>query len=165
MNISKKVVLIGHFGVGKSSLLRRFVENSFSENYQVTIGVHIMKKKVSLTPDKDITLVIWDVEGADDFTKYRASYLLGASSFIYVFDLTREATYADLGDNLTLLKEKYSDVPVHIIGNKLDLVDEESTTTALQKENIQHAYLSSAKTGENVELLFNDLAAQLMKKC
>jgi len=163
MSLSKKVILIGHFGVGKSSLLRCFVENSFSENYQVTIGVHIMKKKVTIKDIHDITLIIWDVEGADDFTKYRPSYLLGASAFIYVFDITREPTFADIQSNLELLSEKYPNIPVHIIGNKVDLVDPKEVVVALKAKNIQHAYLSSAKTGENVELLFNDLAAQLLK--
>ena len=163
MNISKKIVLIGHYGVGKSSLLRRFVENSFSENYQVTIGVHIMKKKVSIQDIHDVTLIIWDVEGSDDFTKYRPSYLLGASAFVYVFDLTREPTFAEVQSNLELLSEKHPNVPVHIIGNKVDLVDADDITKTLKEKNIHHAYLSSAKTGENVELLFKDLAAQLLK--
>ena len=67
MSVSKKVVLLGHFGVGKSSLLRRFVENTFSDNYVVTIGVHIMKKEVMIN-NENVTLIVWDVEGTDDFT-------------------------------------------------------------------------------------------------
>jgi small GTP-binding protein len=162
MSVSKKVVLLGHFGVGKSSLLRRFVENSFSENYTVTIGVHIMKKEVQLEKE-NITLVIWDVEGTDDFTKYRPSYLMGASSFIYVFDASRPITYGDIKYNLEHLKEKFPHVPVHIIGNKVDLVDSKVILDELKAQNIQHSYLSSAKTGENVELLFENVAAQLLE--
>ncbi|MEP0263189.1 Rab family GTPase [Dokdonia sp.] len=162
MSVSKKVVLLGHFGVGKSSLLRRFVENTFSENYTVTIGVHIMKKEVQLEKE-NITLVIWDVEGTDDFTKYRPSYLMGASSFIYVFDASRPITYGDIKYNLEHLKEKFPHVPVHIIGNKVDLVDSKVILEELKAQNIQHSYLSSAKTGENVELLFENVAAQLLE--
>ena len=162
MSVSKKIVLLGHFGVGKSSLLRRFVENDFSDNYVVTIGVHIMKKQVRVKTD-DVTLIIWDVEGTDDFTKYRPSYLMGASSFIYVFDASRAVTYSDLKYNLTHLKEKYPQVPVHIIGNKVDLVDKEEIISALKQQDVQHSYLSSAKTGENVEQLFHDVAAQLIE--
>lgn len=162
MSVSKKIVLLGHFGVGKSSLLRRFVENTFSENYTVTIGVHIMKKEV-VADRKNITLIIWDVEGTDDFTKYRPSYLLGAASFIYVFDASRSVTYSDIKYNLDHLKEKYPSVPVHIIGNKVDLVDKEKLLEDLKKQEIEHSYLSSAKTGENVELLFQNVAAQLLK--
>ena len=162
MSVSKKVVLLGHFGVGKSSLLRRFVENTFSENYTVSIGVHIMKKEVELEKN-NITLVIWDVEGTDDFTKYRPSYLMGASSFIYVFDASRPITYGDIKYNLEHLKEKYPHVPVHIIGNKVDLVDSDVILEDLKSQDVQHSYLSSAKTGENVELLFENVAAQLLE--
>ncbi len=162
MSVSKKIVLLGHFGVGKSSLLRRFVENTFSENYTVTIGVHIMKKEI-MAEGNNITLIIWDVEGTDDFTKYRPSYLLGASSFIYVFDASRAVTYSDLKYNLGHLKEKYSNVPVHVIGNKVDLVDQDQLIKDLEQQEIEHSYLSSAKTGENVERLFQNVAAQLLK--
>jgi len=162
MSVSKKIVLLGHFGVGKSSLLRRFVENTFSENYTVTIGVHIMKKEVRLEKE-DITLVIWDVEGTDDFTKYRPSYLMGASSFIYVFDASRSVTYSDIKYNLEHLRKEFPKVSVHIIGNKVDLVDRELVLSELKAQDIQHSYLSSAKTGENVELLFENLAAQLLE--
>lgn len=161
MSVSKKVVLLGHFGVGKSSLLRRFVENTFTDNYVVTIGVHIMKKEVVIAAGK-VTLIIWDVEGTDDFTKYRPSYLMGASSFIYVFDASRAVTYNDLKYNLDHLNDKYPHVPVHIIGNKVDLVDRNQIQESLNKQDIQHSYLSSAKTGENVEQLFQDVAAQLL---
>ncbi len=162
MSVSKKIVLLGHFGVGKSSLLRRFVENTFSENYTVTIGVHIMKKEVQIEKDS-ITLVIWDVEGTDDFTKYRPSYLMGASSFVYVFDASRPVTYGDIKYNLEHLKEKFPHVSVHVIGNKVDLVDPEIILKELKAQDIQHSYLSSAKTGDNVELLFKNVAAQLLE--
>lgn len=162
MSISKKIVLLGHFGVGKSSLLRRFVEDTFSECYTVTIGVHIMKKEVVLG-NQAITLIIWDVEGTDDFTQYRPSYLLGASAFIYVFDATRAITYSDLKYNLNNLEENFPGIPAHVVANKVDLIDEKALLKNLEAQEIKHSYLSSAKTGKNVELLFQDIAAQLLK--
>ena len=72
MNNSKKVVLVGHFGVGKSSLVRRFVQNTFSDNYIVTIGVHILKKEIRIE-EQNLTLIIWDIEGKDDIKKVRPS--------------------------------------------------------------------------------------------
>ena len=89
MTASKKIVLIGHFGVGKTSLIRRFVQNTFSEEYKVTIGVHISKKTIEVTDKESISLIIWDLEGQDDIKKTRSSYLLGTHGFIYVFDLSR----------------------------------------------------------------------------
>ena len=63
MTPSKKIVVLGHFGVGKSSLIRSFIENSFSEDYKVTIGVQISKKTVTLQDNKNISLILWDLEG------------------------------------------------------------------------------------------------------
>ena len=161
MNVSKKIVLLGHFGVGKSSLLRRFVENTFSENYTVTIGVHIMKKEVAFDNGR-ISLIIWDVEGTDDFTKYRSSYFIGSECFVYIFDATRAITFSDLKYNLSHLNERFPNTPVHVVGNKVDLVDEKELLKNLEAQEIKHNYLSSAKTGKNVELLFQDIAAQLL---
>jgi len=163
MKLSKKVVLIGHFGVGKSSLIRRFVENTFTEDYKVTIGVHILKKDIQIPEtNKDVTLVIWDLEGNDDITNTRPSYLIGTHGFIYVFDLTRPNTYKNLEFDLDYIKERYPNLPVKVIGNKKDLV-----TNEFIKENkeIFKQYVdlyTSAKTGKNVEEVFNQLAKSLV---
>lgn len=162
MSVSKKIVLIGHFGVGKSSLLRRFVENTFSDNYTVTIGVHIMKKEVRLN-ERNVTFILWDVEGTDDFTKYRPSYLLGAAGFVYVFDASRAVTYSDIKYNLEHLSEKYPGAVVQVIGNKIDLIDRGELEEDLKRQGIKHAFLSSAKTGENVDELFKNLAEKLVE--
>ncbi|MBC9797480.1 Rab family GTPase [Sinomicrobium weinanense] len=161
MTASKKIVLLGHFGVGKTSLVRRFVEDTFSDNYKVTIGVHILKKEVKL-PENQINLIIWDIEGSEDITRTRSSYLLGSHGFIYVFDTTRKSTYENLAADLEHIRSNYNDVPVLVVGNKSDLV-----TRAHLRENKQHfslaQYFSSAKTGENVETLFEDLTKKLIE--
>lgn len=164
MKVSKKIVLLGHFGVGKSSLIRRFVENTFSENYKVTIGVHIFKKDVTI-PEKntDISLVIWDLEGNDDINNTRLSYLLGTHAFIYIYDITRPATYENLEAELNFLKEKQKDTPITVVGNKEDLV-----TKAYLKQNVDNVgsltdLYVSAKTGSKVDLLFSNLAEAFIK--
>ena len=86
MTSSKKVVLLGHFGVGKTSLFRRFIDNAFSEDYKVTLGVQIKKKVVELPNGKELSMIIWDTEGHTDIEDTRKSYLLGSHAFIYVFD-------------------------------------------------------------------------------
>lgn len=164
MKISKKIVLLGHFGVGKSSLIRRFVENTFSENYKVTIGVHIFKKNISIPEKgKEVSLVIWDLEGNDDINNTRLSYLLGTHAFIYVFDVTRPETYKNLESEINFLKEKQNKTPITVVGNKEDLV-----TKAYLKQNVENfgrltdLYIS-AKTGSKVDFLFSSLAETLIK--
>ena len=91
-SISKKIVLVGHFGVGKSSLIRKFVLDTFSDDYKVTIGVQILKKEIKIK-ETNLSFIIWDIEGKEELQSLRPSYLLGTSAFIYVIDPTRATTY------------------------------------------------------------------------
>lgn len=164
MKISKKIVLLGHFGVGKSSIIRRFVENTFSEDYKVTIGVHIFKKNVLVEEkDTDVSLVIWDLEGNDDINNTRLSYLLGTHAFVYVYDLSRPTTYKNLQSEIDFLNNHQKNTPVFVIGNKEDLV----TKAFIKQNNEEFGSLTnlyvSAKTGNKVEELFNNLATNLIE--
>jgi len=163
MKISKKIVLLGHFGVGKSSLIRRFVENTFAEDYKVTIGVHILKKDVSIPEtNKDITLVIWDLEGNDDIKNTRHSYLLGTNGFIYVFDITRPATYLKLEEELNYIKELHPKAPIKVVGNKKDLVTNDYIKQNKSIFGKPTDIYTSAKAGTNVDKLFLELAKELI---
>ncbi|MEM6721660.1 MAG: Rab family GTPase [Bacteroidota bacterium] len=159
---SKKIILLGHFGVGKSSLIRQFVENTFTSDYKVTIGVHILKKEVEISADETISLIIWDLEGYDDIKKTRASYLLGTHGFIYVFDVTRPATFENLENDITYLTNQYANTPLKVVGNKADLV----TKTYLKENKNMFAvtpdFFTSAKTGDKVDDMFIALAKELV---
>ncbi|TAE62316.1 MAG: GTP-binding protein, partial [Bacteroidetes bacterium] len=122
---SKKIVLVGHFGVGKSSLIRRYVQNVFSDDYFVTVGVHIVKKVVQVN-NQELTLLIWDIEGKEDMKKLRPSFLLGTSGFIYVLDASRPSTYEILEDELDFIRTNYPKTELVTVANKIDLVDKES---------------------------------------
>jgi small GTP-binding protein len=163
MIISKKIVLIGHFGVGKTSLIRRFVENTFSEDYKVTIGVHISKKNIEISDGKtSISLIIWDLEGQDDIKKTRTSYLLGTHGFIYVFDLSRPETFKNLTSELNFLNENHPTIPVKVVGNKMDLVNKVYLTQYNDIFKPLVDFFVSAKTGSRVETLFSKLANELI---
>lgn len=160
--ISKKIVLIGHFGVGKTSLIRRFVKNTFSEDYKVTIGVHISKKIVETPNNESISFIIWDLEGQDDIKKTRPSYLLGTNGFIYVFDLSRPTTFENLNSELNYLKENYPKIPVKVVGNKMDLVNKQYLKEHNEAFGALVDYFVSAKTGSRVETLFTKLGLELI---
>ena len=161
MNSSKKVVIIGQFGVGKTSLTRRFVDNAFSEDYLVTLGVQIKKKVVSNVKDEGVSLILWDLEGTTSIEKTRESYLLGAHAFIYVFDCTRIATYENLQADLNFLRTH--NIPIKVLGNKSDIGNTETVITYLESHNIAKEvdFFTSAKTGENVLKTFETLANEL----
>jgi small GTP-binding protein len=161
MNSSKKVVLVGHFGVGKSSLVRRFVQNTFSDNYIVTIGVHILKKEIKIE-DHNLTLIIWDIEGKDDFKKVRPSYLLGTSGFIYVIDPTRPQTYERFNEESDFIKNTYPTSKLLSVANKSDIIDIAQFKSELKAKNIEIDYLTSAKTGDEVERIFHNLGLKMI---
>lgn len=161
MKLSKKVVLLGHFGVGKTSLFRRFVDNEFSEDYKVTLGVQIKKKVVEMPDGRELSMIIWDTEGHADIEDTRKSYLLGSNAFIYVFDLTRIDTYKNIEQDLLYLSKNHAKVKIKVIGNKLDKVNEKDTVKKLEEQNIVFDCLTSAKTNKNVQDFFLDLAKEI----
>lgn len=162
MSSAKKVVLLGNFGVGKTSLMNRFIDDSFSEDYKVTLGVQIQKKTVRLKNGKSLPIIIWDVEGNTSIKNARLSYLLGANGFIYIFDATRTETFNNLTEEIKFLKESYPDAKIKVIGNKIDLVSKQSLIDILKTKNIEYDFLTSAKTGENVTSMFTELAQELV---
>jgi len=161
MQESKKVVILGHFGVGKTSLIRRFVSNSFSDNYKVTIGVHITKKVVNISVGNSISLILWVLEGTDDIETIRTSYLLGTHGVVFVFDVTRPSTFQGLVGDLEKVGAKVPKVPTIVVGNKTDLVDLTDLNAVLKENGISPNFLSSAKTGDSVEALFQKMATLL----
>ncbi len=158
---SKKIVVLGHFGVGKTSLIRRFVTDTFSDNYKVTIGVHITKKIVEISVENKVSLILWDLEGTDDIASIRTSYLLGTHGAVFVFDVSRPSTFQHLNDDLNIIKQKLPNVPQMVVGNKLDLVGENELKTVLEAQGISANFLTSAKTGNGVNALFLELAKLL----
>jgi len=160
---SYKIVLIGNFGVGKTSLIRRFVENSFSEEYLSTIGVSISKKTID-----NATIMIWDIEGHTEFKPIFKQYLLGAKGFIIVADLLREDTIEQIKGHIRLCHEVIKDAPLCIALNKSDiphsLSDEEILKLKNFDESIINVLKTSAKNGDAVEELFLDLHTAIAKE-
>ena len=159
--LSKKIALIGSFGVGKTSLFRRFIDDAFSEDYKSTLGVQIQKKVIRMNDGTELSMIIWDTEGHQEISESRSAYLMGSHCFIYVFDLTRVDTYKDINQQIDFLKKNYPSVLIKLVGNKLDIVSIEKAKKTLNDSNINYDCLTSAKTGENVAELFIEIAVDL----
>lgn len=153
---SKKIVLLGHFGVGKTSIIRKFVTNEFSSDYKVTIGVHILKKEIELN-NNNISLILWDLEGTDDLDSINQAYLLGTHGFIYVYDISRPKTYMQLEENVEKLKLKHPKTLLKTVANKIDLIDEADDDT-YKDLLLKTDYTCSAKTGKNIIDVFQSIA-------
>lgn len=159
--VQRKICLLGDFSVGKTSLIRRYVEDRFDDKYLSTIGVKISRKSLQ-RKDNTLNLLIWDLAGGDDFSKMGASYLRGAVGAIIVCDLTRQPTLAALEYYTEQLRAVNDKAVIVFAGNKCDLIDErviaESDLQALSDQINASYLLTSAKTGENVENAFERLA-------
>ncbi|MBT8179893.1 MAG: GTP-binding protein [Eudoraea sp.] len=161
MQRSRKIVVLGHFGVGKTSLIRRFVEDTFSDNYKVSIGVHITKKVVVLNADDAVTFILWDLEGTDEMEQIRDAYLLGTHGVVFVFDVTRPSTFQNLIRDIEIVRQKIQGPPILVVGNKTDLIDLEKLEQQMLENTIPYDFLTSAKTGNEVEAVFLKLATLL----
>jgi small GTP-binding protein len=168
----RKICLIGEGGVGKTSLIKRFVFDQFSDGYLITIGTKVTKKEFMIKhpetkEELNITLMIWDIMGQKGFREIlRDAYFFGAQGAIAVCDVTRRDTLTDLEGWIQSLHEISKNVPIVFIGNKIDLTDEAELTFKdvrdfAMKYSDPTVFLSSAKTGVNVNLAFKTLAEKI----
>ena len=162
--LQKKICMLGSFAVGKTSLVRRFVESIYSDIYQTTVGVKIDKKNVQVE-DKEISLVLWDIYGEDDYQKVRWTYLRGASGYLLVADGTRKATLEKAVSLEQKVREEAGVIPFVLVINKSDLIRDWELDPALESQLTAQGWSilrSSAKTGEGVEESFALLARKML---
>jgi len=165
-----KVILIGAGAVGKTSLVRRFIEGTFSKSYKMTIGVDFMTKAVTLKTEELVKLTIWDIGGQQRFKVLRRGFYNGSHGALVVFDLSRADTYVEMRKWLKEMKQfAGGDVPFLLIGNKLDLIEQVGEVINRKEamefaENEGSIYIeTSAKTGNNVESAFVGLTNKMVK--
>lgn len=160
--IQRKVCLLGATAVGKTSLVRRYVESLFSEKYQATIGVKIDRKLVDVG-DTQVSLLLWDLQGEDDFNRVRSSYLRGAAGLIYVADATRPETVDTAKRIQQGAIETIGDVPSVFLVNKSDLEAQVSDADLEGRGPAAVArFRTSARTGDLVDDAFAALVRALM---
>jgi len=162
--LQKKICMLGSFAVGKTSLVRRFVESIYSDVYQTTVGVKIDKKNVQVE-DKEVSLVLWDIYGEDDYQKMRWTYLRGASGYLLVADGTRKATLEKAVSLEQKVREEVGVIPFVLVINKSDLIRDWELDPALESQLAAQGWnmlRSSAKTGEGVEDSFALLTRKML---
>ena len=159
--VSKKVILTGSFGVGKTSLFNRFIYHQFSDKYLTTLGVKVNKKTIEID-DVEVSLLLWDIAGEVSQDKVPASYFLGASGIIYVVDLSRPSTFVNMVSDLKFLEEILPKGIIKVVANKRDLVTDEQIAQIAHAIKRPWDALTSAKTGENVEEVFYDMGKSLL---
>ncbi len=166
--------MLGDFSVGKTSLIRRFVDRQFSDSYLSTVGVKISRKTIecqspSLQKTVNVQLLIWDLEGNTKFKTVTQTYLQGASSAVIVADVSRQVTLEHIQDHIQCFLSINPKGFVIVALNKSDLLDEKKTLNYLSCININNleqvlaTYSTSAKTGIYVDEIFQKLAYHLIE--
>ena len=171
-DIRMKICLVGDACVGKTSLIRRYVLDMFSDKYIATFGTKISKKKVQLKhEDRDlkVTLMIWDIIGQKEFRELvKEAYFYGANGAIVVCDITRKETLEELKGWIKGLFDVTGKIPLVFLGNKADMADKAAFTKAeldmFAAVYNAPAFLTSAKNGDNVEKAFETITQRLMEK-
>ncbi len=165
--IQLKICLLGDFAVGKTSLIRRYVEGRFDEKYLSNLGVTVSRKELTMA-DHQFNLIVWDLAGGENVLKVQPNYLRGASGALIVCDLTRRETLGCFSKYSAQLLSVSPNAEIMFIGNKVDLqedreISEEDIESTVDSLNGRHV-ITSAKTGEQVENAFRTLARQIVAK-
>ncbi|MFX0108497.1 MAG: Rab family GTPase [Candidatus Hodarchaeota archaeon] len=167
-----RVVLLGEASVGKTSLIRRYTENVFDEEYKQTIGTTFASKDVAVTDDdgqsRNVRLIIWDMGGQTTYRELRRQFMKGSSGAIIVYDVTRPETFMAMNNWFESFRETCPDAVVAICANKVDLVDMRIVPVEpglMLRDWFQAGYYeTSAKTGAAVPDVFARIAELVLKK-
>lgn len=166
---SKKICLLGDFAVGKTSLVRRFVHNRFDDQYLSTIGVKVSRKTVMAPANGEVaelTMMLWDLAGSQEFNTVTSSYLRGAAGAILVCDLTRADTLPSLQRYADDIRKVCGPVQLVVAANKIDIPEQHLLTadqvaTMARTLDAPH-FFTSAKVGNDVDEMFRLLGKQLL---
>ncbi|OLS15665.1 MAG: small GTP-binding protein [Promethearchaeota archaeon CR_4] len=153
-----KIVLVGDENVGKSSLVRRFVDNKFTENYIPTLGFQLFLKPLTFRP-YTVELTIWDIAGQPSFEFVRRNYYSHSQGFMLVLDLTKSMADQHLEQWIAEVHAVCPEVPFILVGNKADLPEQKVEKGEFDKKSKQLGaageVITSAKTGTNVVNAFD----------
>ena len=162
-----KLVAIGSGNVGKTSLIRRFAEDKFSQNYLPTLGVDITTKKLEIA-GKSIKLIMVDTAGQEFFGKLRPNYYKGASGCLIMFALNERKSFDEVPKWFAEIRKNLSGIVVALAGNKTDLEDQrvvtlEEAKAIAEKEKVPYYETSALLGGETIPKIFKDLTEQILE--
>lgn len=159
---SLKVFFVGDTQVGKSAILNRFVQGSYSDDLHATIGAALSTQIVNLSTGP-VRLQLWDTAGQEKYRSLSPLYFRGAHVAVIVFDVTQQSSADGLNSWIAEVADQAPPhIPLYIVGNKVDLVEERCISTE-QGEEIAKQFgakyvETSAKSGDGISTLFNEIA-------
>ena len=167
-SVTFKILTIGESGVGKTCILRRFVENKFLKNHLATIGIDFKTKTLNIN-DQEIKLKIWDTAGQERFRNITTQYYKGADGIVLVYDVTDDASYDKIRDWMDQIvhNTQKDEIGLVLLGNKCDMeprnVTEEQGNKLAEELKISY-FETSALNGQGINEAFEQLTRDIMKK-
>ena len=166
-SIVLKVLTAGEGGVGKTTLLHRYVEGKFSSETKMTIGVEFFLKELMID-DQKVLLQLWDFGGQERFRFLLKSYVIGARGALLMFDLTRAMTLEKIPQWVNICRKENPNLPILFLGSKADLADDMNISKdyimSYKDQFNLYDYLEvSSKTGNNVESAFESVTREILK--
>ena len=167
-----KIIIFGDGGVGKTTMITRYLTGVFRSDSEITIGVDFHVKKLDID-GKKVSLQIWDFAGEERFRFILPSYAIGASGGIFLYDITRYTSIKNFDSWLEIFLKGYKitnhQIPVLMVGSKLDLdykraVSREEAYELAKKNNLYGYVECSSRTGDNVEEVFLEIGRLMLKK-
>ncbi len=162
-----KVLMLGEASVGKTTLTHKYIRGVFVDNPRLTIGVDFFTKKIRIN-EKKISLQIWDFGGEERFRFLLPTYTKGSNAAFFLYDITSKKSLDTIGDWLSIVRENAGNIPILLVGSKLDLEDHRKVSFEYAEKVSEKFALAdhievSAKTGENIEESFKTMVRMLMK--
>ena len=164
--IDIELILLGDISVGKSSILGRYIDNSFTENYQCTLQVETKSKVIDIDLNTSVKMNIWDTVGQEKYRNLTRQYFRNCHGAIIVFDLTRKDSFDGVQKWIEELEDYSSNIPILIVGNKSDLINEREVNEDVIENFVKNKYLYydvSAKNGSNVSLAFDKIRSEIIE--
>ena len=165
-----KIILVGDYGVGKTTSIHRFVENKFKANYVPTLGVQVTKKSIEINGD-NVDLMLWDLAGQDRYALVRQRFYSDTEGILMLYDITRMSSLKNIKKWYAEVSKFTNQIPIILIGNKIDLLEKrevknDDVNRFLEENNINVnlKIKTSAKDGVNTEKSFHFLVKMLMQK-
>jgi len=163
-----KIIFGGDGGVGKTTLLHRYIKGEFLVSTLMTIGVDIHNKQLDLDNGKTVALQLWDFGGQERFRFMQDGFVLGANGAFLMFDLTKYLSFENLPKWLGIFRKYDQTVPIVLLGGKADLdeniiIDDEMPREFVREHNLKDYLKTSSKTGLNIETAFKTLVDHIIK--
>ena len=167
--LSFKIIMIGPANSGKTSIVRRYVDKKFNDDYKVTVGFDYMNKEITIGKKK-VNIQLWDTAGTEMFQSLSSSYYRNSCGALVVFDVLDRKSFESLNTWINYYREhrdqKYEEL-IYLIGNKIDskdrVISKKEAMDFMEENNLKEYYESSAKKGDNIDNIFNNIAKDLIK--